>query len=164
MPVVVIVEEGTGRADANSYSSVVDADAYFLTRPRSTAWTALTEDGKAQHLIHATRILDGSMIWDGEPLSSTQALAFPRYPDDLSASVVPDPVIVALYELAIALVGSDLTAASSAAGVKKIVVGPIEIENEGASVPATIPRFVRDLVAPWGSTRSGSGSVRLSRA
>ena len=65
MPVTVTVENGTGMPTANSYASVAQADAYFATRPRSTAWTGLTEDQKAQYLIHAARILDASVVWRG---------------------------------------------------------------------------------------------------
>lgn len=163
MPVTVIVEDGTGKPDANSYASVVQADAYFASRPRSTSWTSLTEDGKGQHLIHATRILDHAIDWKGDPLSETQALAFPRLPEDLEAAEVPPVIITALYELAHALVVTDLTAAQTSSAFNKVKVGPIEIQTDSPQAPSLIPRFVRDLIAPYGAPRSGSGNVRLTR-
>ena len=74
MPVTVTVEDGTGVADANSYASVAQADNYFASRPRSSSWTPLTDDQKGQYLIHATRLLDASVIWSGEKVDDDQAL------------------------------------------------------------------------------------------
>lgn len=164
MPVTVTVEDGTGLPAANSYASVAQADAYFATRPRSTAWTGLTEDQKGQYLIHAARILDASVVWRGEVLSSAQALAFPRYPDDLDAAEVPAVIPVAQYELAYLSIGRDLTAEPSLNGLRLIEVGPIKVEANAATGPDLIPRWVRNLIAPYGSARGSSGNATLTRA
>ena len=164
MPVTVTVEDGTGLAAANSYASVAQADAYFAARPRSTSWTALTEDQKGQYLIHATRLLDSSFIWEGEVLSDEQALAFPRYPDDLDSAEVPAVIPVALYELAYLMIGRDLTADPSMNGFKVIEVGPIKIEAEAATGPSIVPRWVRNLLAPFGAARGETANARLVRA
>lgn len=163
MAVTVIVEDGSGHADANSYASVTQADAYFATRPRSTLWSPLTTEQKAQFLVHATRILDSSVLWDGEKYVETQALAFPRYPDDLESSEVPGAIIIALYELAYALVGTDLTGGATTAAFNKVKVGPIEVQTDTPAAPAIIPRFVRDLVAPWGTAKGAGGNAALTR-
>lgn len=163
MPVVVTVEDGTGVAGANSYASVEDADLYFGTRPRSAAWFALTVDEKGQHLIHATRVLDFSTTWEGQKAFKTQPLAFPRYPDDFSAAVVPDPIISAQLEVALAGIAADLTSTGDEAPLKQIEVGPIKIVSEIQISSATLPQFVRDLIAPWGRERSQANTVKLYR-
>lgn len=163
MPVTVTVEDGTGLADANSYASVVQADAYFASRPRSTAWTPLTTDQKGINLIHATRILDACCIWNGEVLSDAQALAFPRYPSELEAAEVPNAIIVALYELAYQLIGQDLTAEAALNGFKSIEVGPIKVEANAMTGPDIITRWVRNLIAPYGTARSASANAKLTR-
>lgn len=57
----VTVEDGTGRADAVSYASVADADAYHLAR-RNDAWFAPGSEGdlKEAALIRATGFLDAT--------------------------------------------------------------------------------------------------------
>lgn len=164
MPVEVTVEDGTGLADANSYGSVADADGYFATRPRSSAWTPLSVDLRGQYLIHAARIMDASMTWLGEKLKATQSLAFPRWPiDDLDAAVVPRDVIRAQFELAYSLIGTDLTGEPGTTGFQKIVVGPIELTAAPGERPATIPRFVQDLLSKYGTARASSSNARLIR-
>lgn len=164
MPVTVTVEDGTGLPTANSYASVAQADAYFAARPRSTAWTGLTDDQKGQFLIHATRILDASVVWSGEALSEAQALAFPRYPDELESAEVPAVIPVAEYELAYLLIGRDLTADPALNGLRVIEVGPIKIEANAATGPDIIPRWVRNLIAPYGTARGDSVNAKLVRA
>jgi hypothetical protein len=163
MPVAVTVEDGTGLADANSYASVIQADAYFATRPRSTSWSPLTSDQKAQYLVHATRILDACCIWNGTALSDEQALAFPRYPSELEAAEIPPVIVVALYELAYQLISTDVTAPAEMNGVSSVKVGPIEIETKSSVSADILTRWIRNLIAPYGTTR-GSGNARLIRA
>lgn len=162
MAVTVTVEDGTGVTGANSYASVADADAYFDARPRSDAWVLATAESRANVLLHATRILDASVLWDGEAVSSSQALAWPRVIDDETVALPPS-VKVALYELAITLNDRDLTADPATDGVQSLKVGPIEITADSLRPAPTIPRFVRDIVAPYGTPRGSSSNVRLIR-
>jgi hypothetical protein len=164
MPVTVTVEDGTGKADANSYASVAQADAYFGTRPRSTLWSPLTADQKGQFLIHATRILDAAVVWKGEPMLESQALAFPRTPSELEAAEVPAAIPVALFEIAYLSIGKDLTAEPSLNGVKLIEVGPIKIEANASTGPDLIPRWVRNLIAHYGTPRGSAANATLVRA
>lgn len=87
MAVTLVVEDGTGLANANSYVSLADADAYFDARSHATAWTALVtagdDDARNRLLITATNLIDREAIsryggWLGSPLKSTQRLAWPR--------------------------------------------------------------------------------------
>lgn len=77
----LIVENGTGLADAESYISVADCDALLLSWGRSTAeWEALTESAKEGLLRNSTMYIDSeyALKFSGEVLNSTQALAWPR--------------------------------------------------------------------------------------
>jgi hypothetical protein len=158
----LIPEDGTARPDANTYASLPTAEVYFGTRPRWSPWPPLTEDEKAQHLIHATRILDACVAWHGERVSSAQALAWPRVLSDLDAAEIPPAIVTATCELALALIGQDLTADPAAAGFKSLEVGPLKIEPSPAALP-TLPRFVRDLIAPYGVPRGASNNAKLLR-
>src|SRR6185436_4655409 len=52
----ILVEDGTGLSDANSYVSEDDADTYFDDRGNTT-WGTSTDDKEAA-LIHATAAID----------------------------------------------------------------------------------------------------------
>lgn len=73
----MVVEDGTGLTDSNSYVSVVFADDYFSTRGVSK-WETLTQTEKEQMLINATDYIDSIYQWKGKKLNSSQALRFPR--------------------------------------------------------------------------------------
>lgn len=162
MALTLIIEDGTGKPDANAYASIEEANAYFDTRPRSDAWDNLDDDAKTVLLVHAARILDSGMTWDGEPLVSTQALAFPRVIADSSVGV-PATIKIANFELAIALNDTDIAADSAMAGISSIEVGPIKVTADQVRAKPTIPKFVADLVAPYGAPRGQSSNVRLFR-
>jgi hypothetical protein len=103
------------------------------------------------------------VLWDGERASSTQALAWPRA--DIMEGTVPPSIKIALYETAYLMIGSDITAEPSTSGLSKIEVGPIKLETTPNSPPPGLPRFVRDLVSPYGQARGGGiSNVKLTRS
>ncbi len=73
----MIVEDGTGKADANSYVDVLFADDYFSARGVSE-WAELTTEVKEQLLIKGTGFIDNIYQWNGKREFETQALRFPR--------------------------------------------------------------------------------------
>lgn len=73
----LIVEDGTGLEDANSYVSIDDADQYHTDR-NNTAWLSLTEQEKTGRLINAASYM-GGFSYLGLRLNVDQGLAFPRY-------------------------------------------------------------------------------------
>lgn len=105
-----VVEDGTGLADANSYASAAEADAYFLDRGNA-AWTGANAV-KESALIQATDYIE-TRFWGkfvGSQLTETQALSWPRTGFDeipagikracmeyavraLSAPLAPDPAV-----------------------------------------------------------------------
>lgn len=73
----MIVENGTGLTDANSYVSVEFADDYFSARGVSE-WDNLETEKKEQLLIKATDFIDCIYQWKGKKEFESQALRFPR--------------------------------------------------------------------------------------
>lgn len=73
----MIVEDGTGLTDSNSYVSVVFADDYFTSRGNSD-WLLLDETEKEVLLIKATDYIDNIFEWNGFKMGQNQALRFPR--------------------------------------------------------------------------------------
>ena len=74
----LVVEDGTGKSNANTYISQSDADSYFSSRDNPTAWTGLSSAKKDAALIYATVTLDGMWDFVGTVTTSTQSLAWPR--------------------------------------------------------------------------------------
>ena len=86
MAITLTVEDGSGLADANTYVSQADADAYFANRANAS-WAAATDDAKAAALIQATQYLDARYTFKGVRLTETQALEWPRQEPPFVASV-----------------------------------------------------------------------------
>ena len=72
-----VVEDGTGKTDANSYTTLEYADAYHKSFGRSE-WAQLDEEVKKSRLVIATRYIDGTYPWKGTRKYRDQRLAFPR--------------------------------------------------------------------------------------
>lgn len=130
----MIVEDGTGKADANSYSDVASADAYFAERG-NTVWAGLTEQNKEFKLVQATDYIEGRFAdkWRGQPLTDTQALAWPR-----SGVGTPFPAATlarATAEYAVRLASGSLVyeetiSTDGALKRKKTQTGPIITDKE----------------------------------
>ncbi len=88
----MVVEDGTGLANADALISVAYADAYHAAR--GNAWSG-TQPEKEQAIVRATDYMD-AMDWAGERLTDTQSLAWPR-----SGLGVPDAIKRACAEYAL---------------------------------------------------------------
>jgi hypothetical protein len=136
MALTLIKEDGTGRADANSYANVADGDAYFEGHLYATAWSGATTDKKSAALVMATRLIDSQFQFCGFRAHSEQALQWPRAecpdPDRGLVTVsalqpflsnfvpydsVPRAVVQATCEMARELVIADRTAAPAGEGI-----------------------------------------------
>ena len=73
----MIVENGIGLPNADSYVTVEFADDYFSARGVSE-WATLTTAVKEQLLIKATDFIDNIYQWCGKREFETHALRFPR--------------------------------------------------------------------------------------
>src|SRR5512146_2668400 len=139
MALTLIKEDGTGKANSNSYADVTDADAYFDAHLYASAWTAATAATKAAALVMATRLVDSQYQFHGYRAHDTQSLQWPRErcPDPdrnlvtsttmspvltnfVPSTQVPQPVAAAVCEMARELLIVDRTAAPAGEGVESV--------------------------------------------
>lgn len=155
----LIVEDGTGMPDADSYLSVVAADAYHAA-VGNAVWQPLPAADKEAALRRATQYLDTRYRWRGEPLTTTQALAWPRTSAQWPVRRLQD----ATAELALrAAEQGSLYADEGPAAVKSETVGPISVTYADAQRGQVKFTIVDDLLA--GLTVGGTRmSLRVERA
>ncbi len=138
----LVIEDGSGRADAESYSSVTDCDAYHTARVNS-AWTGDVAVKEAA-LREATAFIEDSYrgIWRGVRAKWEQALAWPRFgviDQDgfhIASDTVPALVKDAVCEAALRAIQSDLTPDLERGGqIKRQKVDVIETEYKDDAPP-----------------------------
>jgi len=76
---MLIAEDGTGKADAESYCTLAFADAHHAARG-ITLWATMSEAEREQALRRATDFMveKWRMLWAGARVSEVQALDWPR--------------------------------------------------------------------------------------
>lgn len=153
------VEDGTGLPNADSYLSVVAADGYHAAMG-NTDWASAGTPGKEAALRRATQYLNTRYPWKGEPLTTTQALAWPRTSAQWPVRRLQD----ATAELALrAAEQGSLYADEGAAAVKSETVGPISVTYADAQRGQVKFTIVEDLLA--GLIMGGNRmSLRVERA
>ena len=175
----LIVEDGTGKSDAESYINVADADTYHTNRG-NTDWIELTTTKKEQLLRKATDYLVQvyRMRWKGVRVSATQALDFPRNfmeREDYEASTINGyqmlggfyyypsddvPVEVANSCAELALKGnSEILSPDLTRATIREKVDVIEVEYDKSQPQYTKYRAIDNALAPYLATGS-SGSFR----
>lgn len=163
------VETGAVIANADSYISVTDADAYFTKHGSPSDWTGLSSANKESALRYATTSLDSMFEWTGEIVNNTQALAWPRdgaTDDDeryYEFDTIPAQIKNAECELALFHVNNALNASYERGGdIKKEQVGPIVTEYfDGAPAEATFPVLIR-IIRGLGTLKGPSASIDRS--
>ena len=78
MALSLIKEDGSGKADANSYASVADGDAYHEGHLYASAWDDASDANQAAALLMATRLIDVEYRFNGQRVLTAQALQWPR--------------------------------------------------------------------------------------
>jgi hypothetical protein len=133
----LIVEDGTGKADAESYISVADATTYHAARGNADWANAASDAVREQALRKATDFMTQryQLRWAGYKLTITQALDWPRsyvkrpgiWPSYYERSdVVPVEVQRACAELALRVVQGTTLAPDLQPQVESEQVGPIK--------------------------------------
>lgn len=142
----LVVEDGSGRVDAESYESVANADSYHTKHGDPAAWSGASTPEKEEALRLATQYLDlvYGPSWRGSRANETQALNWPRsnvvdrdgfY---ISSTAIPQALKAATSEMALRHI-QELAAGSSILGDltdsaatsrEKVKVGAIEIDTE----------------------------------
>lgn len=164
----LVVETGAGLANAESYISVTDADAYFAAHGSPAAWTAATTPVKESALRYAAQWLDRRYSWISAIYVVTQALSWPRWlsydSDGRTVAVgVPQRIKDAQCEAALAHLAGTLAEVRDRGGaIQSVSAGSVEVVwSPGASSGRTFP-YIDSLVAPL--LEFGGGQRRLVRA
>jgi hypothetical protein len=171
----LIKEDGTGKADANSYADLAEADAYFEARLHSSLWTEGVEDENARALIFATLLIDALFRFEGWKRTAEQARQWPRLrcPDAehsggskfLPDNTVPVCLREATCELARFLLAEDRTGDAEGIGLRSLSIeGALKMVFDPARPKPVVPEFVQAMLARVGTYRGRRcGSVPLIR-
>ena len=151
---MLVIEDGTGLANADSYIDVIFADAYFLKRG-ITQWAGLTN--KESLIIRAMDYIENNYTYQGTKLVSTQSLQFPRL--ICGETVYPIALKNAVCELALKSNEEDLLADTDKTTIRE-KVGTLEVEYDPNQDNIKSYNYVNKLLAPYlVSTSSFSYSI-----
>lgn len=173
----LVVEDGTGLVNSNSYVSYAEARDYMFRVPDAykSAWNALAEFEISQLLIWSTALLDDWIYFvDVTRLHPVQALNFPllglvdQFGYYVEHFPLPEFIKRATCQMAFELSKSDRVVEPTR-GLESASVGPLSVvfDKNQAHSPKVIPRSVAAIVMPWGGHvrgSSGNRSVRTYRA
>jgi len=186
----LVKEDGTGKADANTYADMTDANAYAEKHLYATTWTDATPDDKKAALAMATRMLDANMDWRGYRTTTVQALDWPRIyvPDDrfspyyyvrdplapitefgvaYPSNAVPVELVNATAEQALELLKSNRTADWSAMGVQSIGLGQGAVDvsfTPGAEkLVQPLAKQVTAMLTRFGDPKGSRAQARVRR-
>lgn len=154
---LLVIEDGSGVAGANSYANTLAADNYIsLFLPElAEAWALETEQQKEVRLIRAAKFIDTMALWSSELLTLTQGLAWPRKPfTDRSGRVVdgvPSDVTMCQIVLAASSVTSHLTTEYTLLTSEKFGDSQ-ETYAKGAEVKAGGNSYVREWLSFFSKT------------
>lgn len=169
MTLVVIVEDGSGLANANVFTSLAEANSYHEARPYASSWVAASSTECEKALILASKMLDIGVLWQGYKAYANQALAWPRtgvvdrdgYA--LSASTIPQFLKDATAELARHLLERDRTAEPTTQGYSRIQIDTLAFDIDVLSQPGFFPPLVKAYIQSYGKVIGQSGMAKLQR-
>lgn len=149
----------------NSYIVVADATTYFESRLYADDWMSAVDATLEKALLMARRLVD-QQDFIGFRTSGDQLLAWPRTGiDNVDSATVPQAVIDAQCELALAFLRDDLTLNDSSRGVRRLreQVGPLvtETEYDGRAPSRLLPDVVAALLRPYFAAAENSSSVAM---
>lgn len=168
MAVTLIVEDGTGRSDANALTSLAEFKAYC--DGKGSDYSTFTDDQLNGAIVRASSFLTNAYVWDGLKIKGrNQVLAFPRYaltdrdnwPVDVAS--VPREIKAACAEIALYEVANPGAMNPSVVRydrMKSEQIGAIRVEYanmfNNVSDARPVLMIVADLVWPFLRTNTGS--------
>lgn len=166
----IIVEDGTGKSNANSYVSLEDFQSYAAVRNKGTVFD---DDAMTLALVQAAEFI-GSFESDFQGIrsSSTQALTFPRLNVEYNGYVIgpmdiPNAIKdVQKYAALASLNGVDLFPMQTEAALKRSTIGPItdEWDTSGFQPGATpIISYVNSLLKGFGYVSANGMKFKARR-
>ena len=147
--------------DYTTYSSLAEADDYFLGSNEYATWAGYTDAQKERGLISATRLID-RQAWQGAKDGDDQTLDFPRSGLTCNGESVTAEESLALAVEASQLLALDLisgstveTTSSTENLTKRLKADTVEIEYFRAE-PSANGRFDKDVMELIGCFLSSS--------
>lgn len=177
----LVVEDGTGLSDANTYIDLNTANTYLEDNPYVTVWTDSSDDIKTWALLTATRLIDTYMSFIGSKTSTTQALEWPRTGGtnkcsnlEVANTFIPQSLRFAVVELAVDLLTSDKTrvSATDQSMISSIKLDVISIQYDTPmksglpfETPNVISENIKAMLRCYGSVAAGrSSGVKFGKA
>lgn len=149
----------------NSYISTVDATTYFGQRLYSDDWISANDADREKALTMARRFIDQQQF-AGDRTAADQMLAWPRTGiANVDSATVPQDVVDAQCEMALALIRGDLTLNDATRGVRSLreQVGALVTETvyDGRAPLRALPDAVAAFLRPYFSAAESANSVAL---
>lgn len=165
----LIVEDGTAKANAESYATVAQATAYLAARAKGDAWDAVEDKEAALRL--ATDYIEQTYRgrWIGDKKTNSQALSWPRdnamRQDEfeyIPGSAIPTEVVNACCEMALRTASGDLLTDLDREVASESISGAVSVTYaQGGSRQKryeAVERMLRMLLT------AGAGQVPMERA
>ncbi len=185
LPLTLVLEDGTGLTNSNTYISVTDANTYFSAHLYASDWTGATDDTvRGRALAMATAVIDRTVEFNGYRKSTTQALEWPRlecprvglsqfaYIDSIrriavywSEYEVPNILAKATAELAKELLKVDRTIDDPSKGVAHLGLGngAIDIDFNPSDRKIVFTDQVMNYLRQLGRIRGARTTTRVKR-
>lgn len=169
MAISFVVEDGSGKTNASSYTDISTADDYVALNKHESNWSSATTAQKQNALMRATIILDDNMDWYGSMANSNQALQWPRlgvndkYGTEISSSTIPTFLKYATAELARALHTEDRDADPDTKGFSSMSVRGLSLGVDKADRRHVLPESVIRQVSFYGRVKRATGMIQLGR-
>lgn len=139
----LIIENGEGLSNSESYVDESYVNAYFLKRGINE-WASLTN--REQLIIRAMDYIENNYTYQGTKLVSTQSLQFPRLINGETA--YPTSLKSAVCELALKANSGDLLQDTGKSTIRE-KVGTLEVEYDPNQDDLTSYNYVNKLLAPY---------------
>ena len=140
---MLVIENGDGLSNSESYVDESYVNAYFLKRG-NTEWDSITN--KESRIVLAMDFIENNYTYLGTKLVSTQSLSFPRVIN--GETVYPIAIKNALCELALKANTGDLLQDTGKTTIRE-KVGTLEVEYDANQDDLTSYNYVNKLLAPY---------------
>lgn len=163
----LIIEDGTIVANADSYITVIEYNAWADARFGATRTTRPADDTEAEALIYRAMDYFEAQSFQGYTSIETQPLQWPRvgvYIDGyyVESTAIPKEVKTSLYELAYSEEQGNSDLAPVGQKVKREKADVVEIEYADGSSSTTYNRAVSSAMKKL--LASGGGQLQVSRS
>jgi hypothetical protein len=140
---MLIIEDGTGVPDAESYASADDLTRYAV----KFGSVIPSEEVQQEALLRRAALAMDGMIWKGRKTSSDQALAWPRRDVELDCEIKPDNYLPARIPygqmaLAVEMYADDIDPPEKRKGAVTLERVEGAVTREYATIPNTSGRLL----------------------